>query len=135
MKGTEKYWDYVEAGLHGRLWISKGTHARGNTLRVFVVPDGATIGPNGPPSNAPICDPPAVEVFGILRGQPGWTEEYGWKHKGPWVEDFEKLIESGRLDAEHKAAMREAKDADEYERRITEEKTVLDNYKRGERSQ
>lgn len=25
------------------------------------------------------------KVYGIIGGNPGWTETYGWLHKGTWV--------------------------------------------------
>jgi len=35
----------------------------------------------------------AVEVYGIIKGDRGWDEEYGWIYKGKWCEDFERIVE------------------------------------------
>lgn len=34
----------------------------------------------------------AFEVYGIVGGQPGWTEIYSWIHKGNWVDPIEKYL-------------------------------------------
>lgn len=92
MKGADKYTKvFTTTEQIGRLYIVSSRHARGNTLRIFVLPKGEEVISNGP-HNAPLNDD-AVEVFGIVTGRPGWTEEYGWLYKGPWVTDFNKKYE------------------------------------------
>lgn len=85
----------------GRLLIMSGSHARGRTLHVYVLPEGFAQ-PQGvfPGSNA-------VEVYGITGGQPGWTETYGWLMDGPWRTDFEQLV-AERRDAAAKRRNAEA---------------------------
>jgi hypothetical protein len=38
----------------------------------------------------------AVEVYGVIGGQPGWTEYYGWLHNGPWIRDFVNILDKRR---------------------------------------
>jgi len=77
MKGADEFKDafpvYKGRVDYGSLSVFPGEHARGYTLNVYA---------NG------------VNVFGIVDGNPGWTESYGWLHKGPWQKDFETLVES-----------------------------------------
>jgi len=89
MKGAKEYADLFETGQYGKLYITVGTHARGKTFQIYVLPEGVNV-PDGTFNPCGCCD--AVEVYGIIRGQPGWTEEYGWLHKGKWCEDFEELV-------------------------------------------
>jgi hypothetical protein len=62
----------------------------------------------------------AIEVYGVISGNPGWTEEYGWKHEGKWQEDFEKLVHSKEMELEAKEKMNQAtteeKEKEERER-------------------
>ena len=94
MQGAREYAVLFESGQYGRLYIASGKHARGRTFRIFVLPEGAVTTEKNH-WNAPNV-PDIVEVFGITSGQPGWTETYGWLHKGPWVEDFMALVEKRR---------------------------------------
>jgi len=34
----------------------------------------------------------------LMKRFPGWTEHYGWLHKGKWQEDFFKLVEKHGLE-------------------------------------
>lgn len=93
MKGADEYCRlFTKAEQYGRLYLLPHYHARGKTFNIYVLPDGEDVIPNGgmnPPLNKD-----AVEVYGIVSGQPGWTEEYGWLHKGPWQEDFKMICEN-----------------------------------------
>jgi len=81
---------YFKTGQYGKLYIVSGSHARGVTLKIFVLPDGVEAISNGL-NNSPL-NKDAVKVYGVVGGNPGWTEYYGWLHKGPWVDDFEALV-------------------------------------------
>ena len=96
MQGAREYMDVLtRCEQVGRLYIVPSSHARGTTLRVYVLPEGVTAKQNF--NNAPLnCD--AVEVYGITGGQPGWTESYGWLHHGPWMNDFNKHVEALRAE-------------------------------------
>ena len=91
MQGAREFSNLFQTGQYGRFYFVSGSHARGRTFRVFVLPAGADAMPNGP-SNAPL-NKNAVEVYGVVSGQHGWTEKYGWLHRGPWQEDFHKIVE------------------------------------------
>ena len=55
---------------------------------------------------------PAVEVYGITGGQPGWTETYGWLHRGKWEQDFAALVEKRRTEIAGQEAARAQQRAD-----------------------
>lgn len=95
MKGAEKA-HLFKTGQYGRLYITSGSHARGNTLRIQVLPEGEEAIPNG--SNNTCLNKDAVLVYDVVAGQRGWTEVYGWLHEGKWQDDFKKLV----IDAEKK---------------------------------
>ena len=115
MQGAREY-----AGLFsrteqvGRLFIASGSHARGDTLHIWVLP-AEYVQPPGtyPGSNA-------VEVYGIMGGNPGWTEYYGWLRRGPWEEDFKQIVAERRAAADKRKVEREAKQ--EVEKREAEER-------------
>jgi len=91
MKGACEYAGLFKTGQYGRLCIVSGFHARGKTFRIFILPKGEDAifnGPNNPPLNTD-----AIEVYGVISGQPGWSEEYGWLHLGKWADDFEVLLQ------------------------------------------
>lgn len=92
MKGADEYAALFTTGQYGRLWITSGRHARGATFRIYVLPANVEAKSNGP-NNPPICDN-YVEVYGITGGQPGHTETYGWLRDGPWIADFESLVQN-----------------------------------------
>lgn len=95
MKGSEKA-HLFKTGQYGKLYITSSSHARGNTLRIQVLPEGEIAIPNG--SGNTCLNKDAVLVYDIVSGQRGWTEVYGWLHQGKWQDDFRKLV----VDAEKK---------------------------------
>lgn len=98
MKGANEFYNLFETGQYDKLFIQTGTHARGKTIHIWIVPNGEEFEPKyGRPFNSN-----ATEVYGITGGQPGWTETYGWLHKGEWVKDFENLVESKKLELKAK---------------------------------
>lgn len=106
MQGAREYMGLFQTEQIGRLYIVAGHHARGQTLHIYVLPEGQAALPNGP--NNACLNSSAVEVYGVTSGQPGWTESYGWLHRGPWVDDFNK-------EAKHRADLRFAKDQERAE--------------------
>lgn len=92
MKGADEYYKlFPEAVQKGRLYLLPSSHARGRTFRIYVLPAGEKVVENGginPPLNND-----AVEVYGVIAGNPGWTEEYGWLHNGKWKKDFQVMID------------------------------------------
>jgi len=94
MKGATEYAYLFKTGQYGRLYLVSGSHARGKTFRIQVLPEGEVARGNGSGNNCLNKD--AVEVYGVVSGQPGWTEVYGWLHQGKWVNDFEKMVEGAQ---------------------------------------
>ncbi|MCE5224880.1 MAG: hypothetical protein LLG05_03380 [Porphyromonadaceae bacterium] len=90
MEGAREYSELFKTGQYGRLYITSGRHARGRTFHIQVLPKYEKARPNGDTNMCLNSD--AVEVYGIIGGQPGWTEFYGWKHEGPWQYDFEQMV-------------------------------------------
>lgn len=116
MQGAREYAQLFKTGQYGNLYLVSGSHARGHTFNIFVLPAGCVAKPNGP--NNPPLNKDAVEVFGVTGGNPGWTEYYGWMHMGKWQDDFAKLVDSKKaglraLEASVKEAAETKKIAEE----------------------
>lgn len=126
MKGARGIAELFKTGQYGRFYITSSSHARGVTLRVQVLPEGEEAKPNG--RNNTCLNSNAVEVYGVINGNPGWTEEYGWIHEGPWQEDFEKLVRSKQMELDHQKQVDQA--IDEISANIEKERVrkLLDNY-------
>jgi len=118
MNGAREFSGLRIDGVHGRLYISTGEHARGKTLHIYVLPKDVKFQENKKPelNNA-------VEVYGILGGQPGWTEFYGWKHKGKWVDEFYLIVSKARA---HKEAAKQERDRTLKENALSETKRTKD---------
>lgn len=102
MKGAREYANLFVTGQYGRMYIVSGNHGRGRTFRIFILPEGEQAKENGP--NNACLNESAVEVYGVVSGQPGWTEEYSWIHYGKWVEDFHAMASFATEVARDKAA-------------------------------
>lgn len=129
MQGAREYSELFNTEQIERLYIVAGSHARGRTFHIYVLPEEEAALPNGP--NNRCLNSGAVEVYGIISGQPGWTESYGWLHRGPWVEDFNKIAKE-RADTKYAAEL--AKVASIKEARDAEDKrtaSLLATYKSG----
>lgn len=92
MKGADEYARIFETGQCGRFYFVSSSHARGATFNIYILPEGEKAIGN---ANSPLNNN-AVEVYGIIRGNDGWSEEYGWLHKGKWVGDFLKLAKRAK---------------------------------------
>ena len=90
MKGADEYYDLFPTGQYGRLYILRSKHARGKTFQIFVLPKGEEA------ENRHFTNPPTnngtVEVYGVISGQLGWDESYGWLYGGPWQKDFDRMV-------------------------------------------
>ncbi len=91
MKGANQYASIFGNERCGKLRFVSGSHARGPTFHVY----------------ATVADGKEIEVYGITGGQPGWTETYGWLHKGKWQEDFAKAVEARHAWIAERAAAQE----------------------------
>lgn len=126
MKGAE-YATLFETGQYGNIYITSGSHARGKTLRIQVLPDGEKAIPNG--SQNACLNETAVEVYGVISGNPGWTEVYGWIHQGKWCDDFQKLVDTRNQELEQiRRDHEEWKTKDEAQRK-QKELELLNSYK------
>lgn len=104
MLGAQQYATLFKTGQYGRLYIVSGDHARGLTFHIQVLPESEEAIPNGPQN---LClNKNAVEVYGIIAGRAGWTESYGWLHKGAWVDVFNMLVKEKRDELINKAIER-----------------------------
>ncbi len=112
MQGADEYYDLFrgESQQIGRLFFQLHTHARGKCFEIFLVPDGVKVegGHVGGVKDV-------VEIYGMAGGQRGWTETYGWLHKGKWQDDFSAIVEQ-------KKAEREVNKI-KYEKKIKAQKT------------
>ena len=91
MRGAREYAELFQTGKYGKLYLISGSHARGKTFNIFVLPKMTKEEPF--PKGVSIYQyPDKVEVYGIISGEPGWTEEYGWLKEGPWCDDFQELV-------------------------------------------
>ena len=120
MNGAREYARlFSKKEKHGRLLIISGEHARGKYFHIYVMPEGETANHYGHTPTE------SVEVYGILGGQPGWTEYYGWLHSGPWQDDFAKLVEKRRSEIAERNRVRSEKDAiDEADRKLRTQKAL-----------
>jgi len=75
---AKDYAELFETGLYGRLFIYVGSPARGWAFQIYVVPDEFV---------GDYQSHDAVEVYGLVG-----NDEYGWKHNGPWQDDFGQLV-------------------------------------------
>jgi len=119
MKGAREYVPFLKDGVYGRLYVKTGRHARGYYLHVYVLKEGFD-------ETQPLKG--AVEVYGVINGEPGWSEEYGWLHHGPWKTDFELLITSGRLAKETEESRGRVIEEKEYKEQLRQQREVLNSY-------
>ena len=118
---------FKKAEQIGRLYVLPSGHARGSTFHIYVLPEGLKLtDDNFFKMN---LDNDIVEVYGIISGEPGWTETYGWIHEGKWQTDFEEIYQKRLKELEEEKAklkaLKKSKEA-ENEKRI---KSLLDTYK------
>jgi hypothetical protein len=125
MIGAKEYAELFETGQHGRLYLVSGRHARGRTFQIFILPEGEEAIQNS--DNAPL-NKDAVEVYGVVHGQPGWNESYGWLYEGKWETDFIQLAKERYDELSKKKCIAEIqklqRESTEYERK----KKLLDSY-------
>jgi hypothetical protein len=107
MNGAREYAQLFGTGTYGKLYIDSGQHARGYYFHIWVLPEGVK----------DLDRSRCVEVFGILGGHPGWTEWYGWLHRGKWVEDFNDLV----VQRKQEIAEQKKRDEDDRAKRMVSE--------------
>jgi hypothetical protein len=125
MHGASEYARLFKTGQHGRLYFVSGSHARGKTFQIFVLPAGEEAKPNG---NNPPLNELCVEVYGVLGGQVGWSENYGWLHSGKWQEDFAAIVDARRVAIEEENQARELHWEEETKKKTVRKLELLASY-------
>lgn len=126
MKGAREFAKLFKTGQYGKLYITSGDHARGETFHIQILPEGETAKPNGGQNLCLNSD--AIEVYGIVAGQPGWTESYGWLHEGEWQDDFRKLVTSKQMELADKETQNQVTAEEVAKEKRAMEKKLLDAY-------
>ena len=126
MKGAREYSQLFKTGQYGRLYITSSSHARGNTFRIQVLPKGEEAQPNG--DNNICLNKDAVEVYGVIGGNPGWTEFYGWKYEGPWQSDFEAMVLQRKAELETEQHVQATQQAEREKELLNRERELLASY-------
>ena len=126
MKGAREYARLFKTGQYGQLYIVSSSHARGDTFRIQALLKGVIAIPNG---TGNLClNGSAVEVYGVVSGNPGWTESYGWLHEGRWKSDFEALLSLKYAEQEAKMAETKKAIADKESAEENKIKELLSKY-------
>jgi len=126
MKGAKKYAQLFKTGQYGRFYITSSLHGRGKTFKIQILPEGEEAKPNGSANQC--LNSNAVEVYGVVCGNPGWTEEYGWKYEGKWQEDFENLVRSKEMEIEAKNKMNQSRTEEKEQSEYNRVKSLLSAY-------
>ena len=112
MKGAREYCKlFKNKEIIGKLKFTCGSHARGSYFHVYVIYENKQ-----------------VEVYGILGGQPGWTEWYGWLKKGKWIDDFNAIVERKKDAFEMRIIQENKKRELDKEELKMQEQDILDKY-------
>lgn len=86
--GLEKFHDklagYIYYGNH--TVFDFGEHARGRTLDIYIIKDEDDLRKNG------LYDCDRLKVYGMISGQCGWDEKYGWIIEGNWCEYINGIL-------------------------------------------
>ncbi|MFA5340278.1 MAG: hypothetical protein WC332_00735 [Clostridia bacterium] len=113
MVGAREYADLLGSGVFEKLSYESGIHARGKTFHIWILNSEGKR---------------TVEVYGIIGGQPGWTESYGWLHSGQWIDDFEKFVMSKKMERAEILRMAEAKSQEAAQAETLRIQTLLKEY-------
>lgn len=125
MNGANEYYDLFkgESQQIGRLFLQFHTHARGKCFEMYLLPEGFSV------KGDRIEGRENVEIYGMVSGQRGWTESYGWLHTGAWVHDFNKIVED--LKVKNKQLAKESLEASKASKADLDDNTkaLLSTYK------
>lgn len=64
----------------------------------------------------------------VIGGHPGWTERYGWIHKGKWVDDFQNMVNNRTVQVFEEISKAEKLTAQLKEQEMKRVKLLLNNY-------
>lgn len=123
MKGAYEYCEvFKKPEQFGKLYLYPGSHARGDTFDIWLLPTDDEC------TTKPWLIPDSIEVYGRVGGQLGWTEVYGWIHRGKWQDDFENILESRKETLEKKKSERKLSNAKKKKAEEDRVKNLLANY-------
>ena len=122
MLGAREYATLFMSGQYGRLYIESSGHARGKTFHIWVLASEEPLLTHPSSSNS------TVEVYGITGGNHGWTETYGWLHRGKWEQDFYALVEKRRAAISEKLEQKEFEAAEFEASELRRQVALLASY-------
>lgn len=126
MRGAREYVVFLLEGQYDRLYIETDSHARGYTLNIYVLPKDTVVTNINELRKIKYTES-VVKVYGIVSGDYGWTESYGWLHKGPWEKSFYNLVENKKREiAEEKERKEREKRQKEYEEKQRQISTLTE---------
>ena len=122
--------DLFETGQYGRFYVVSYISAAGRPVFVIqILPKDTPAIINVVNKKCNLClNKDAVEVFGVISEHPTLTIEYGWIHKGKWIDDFEKLIEQKRCEIINEEKENSDKIEKEKSEKIAFETHLLEQY-------
>jgi hypothetical protein len=130
MQGAREYAEVFSSGQYGRLYIEVGSHARGSTFYIYVLPEGEDAFIYDEGYGRKMFNQNAVKVYGILGGQPGWTEYYGWLYPdGKWVDDFNTLYKQKLQEKQLRRIAEEKRKEELIAKQEAREAKLLADYK------
>lgn len=115
MQGAHEFANLLKTGTYGKLYIISGEHARGKTFHIYVISEKSS--------------DEMVEVYGVISGNPGWTESYGWLHHGKWEEDFRNLVDKEKKKRDEILERERTEKFLDEERKRLKEQEILNQYK------
>lgn len=83
----------AECFRKGDILFVTASHARGGTFFIYLIESDQLF-----------------EVYGVVRGHRGWTEEYGWLRKGTWSRPIMAFLRDLKREVDaHKESIAETK--------------------------
>lgn len=89
-----------------------GHHARGNVAHICIENESDE----------------RLEVYGILGGNPGWSEYYGWTKQGPWVKYIENLLDELEREINAKDRCVQSKTEEDKQRQLQAEQEKIKKF-------
>lgn len=125
--GLEKLYD---KSVHGCIYYGNHTvfefdqHARGRTLNIYIIKNEDVLRDNG----LYYCD--SLKVYGMVSGQCGWDEKYGWIVEGIWCKYINNILETSLFLYEQN---KEKAEAEERQRKIEKREKIENRAKEFEK--
>jgi hypothetical protein len=134
MNGADEYYDLISRAYkygvgeletsnyvnytHENITFVLGTHARGKTFSIYLS--------KWSEENSSLMD--VLDVYGVVDGQPGWTESYGWLIEGSWIKYIEDYFDSLVKLISEKEKIIEEKRCKEKERIMKAQQEKIDKF-------